>query len=147
VDVTLKPITRDNWLTCIKLHVSADQVNFVAPNALSLAEARFNPECSTLGLFDGEQMVGFAMYGYDGKEDAYWIIRLMVAQDLQGKGYGKAAMLRLIAMLRATGVKRLRISYSPLNEVARRLYTGVGFRITGEIIDDEEVAEFDLSAA
>lgn len=141
MSITLEPITRDNYRACVQLRVAPDQEHFVASNAFSLVQAAYEPECVPLAIYDGETMVGFAMYALDPDEGSYWIYRLMIDVGHQGKGYGRAAMMALIERMRQLpDCDQLAISYEPHNDVARRLYAGLGFVETGEIIDGETVA-------
>jgi diamine N-acetyltransferase len=148
MDIRFRPITRDNWAECGGLRVHPEQEGFVASNLFSLAEVHFYPQLIPQAIYDGDQMVGFLLYGYDEKEDSYWVVRLMIDQKYQGKGYGRAAMQHLLALLRAIpGCKRIRISYEPHNAGARQLYLSLGFVETGEVLEDETVAEIKIEAA
>ena len=60
--VTLQPITRDNWLQCVRLNVAPEQKHFVASNAVSLA------------AYDGDTMVGFAMYAWNTNDNSIGFI-------------------------------------------------------------------------
>jgi diamine N-acetyltransferase len=140
--VTLRDITADNWRTCAKLKVADSQQRFVASNAYSLAQSKYEPECVPLGVYDGDMMVGFVMY----REEDYvlsklWFIdRLMVGHQYQGKGYGRAAMQTLIQRLKTIpGYTAILISFVPDNDAARRLYMSLGFEDTGEIEEGELV--------
>ena len=139
--VTLCDLTSKNWYECVKLSVREDQKGFVATNAFSIAEAHFSPELVTQAIYAGESMVGFTMYGRDPDSGKVWIIRLMVDQRYQGKGYGRAAMVQVIDRLRQLPeCGQIFISYEPENEVAERLYNSLGFNATGEFIEGEKVS-------
>lgn len=137
----LKPITRDNFRECIKLNVAPEQAHFVASNVYSLAQAKVEPECVPLAIYDGATMVGFLMYALDPNENNYWIYRLMIDARYQGRGYGRAAMQAAIDVIRRQpACDQIAISYEPQNEAARSLYKSLGFNETGEVIDGETVA-------
>ncbi|MFT9598873.1 MAG: GNAT family N-acetyltransferase, partial [Mesobacillus sp.] len=70
--LTLKPITKHNWEEAIQLKVKEDQKHFMASNLYSIAEVQFLDQFKTSGIFEGEQMVGFAMYGIDPDDNNYW---------------------------------------------------------------------------
>jgi diamine N-acetyltransferase len=74
-------------------------------------------------------MVGFLLVTTNEDDaDSFWVWRLMIGSEHQGKGYGKAAMNKLIADTKSEGnYKFLRLSYNPKNEVAQKLYASVGF--------------------
>jgi len=147
--VEICPVTTDNWRRLVKLKVRDDQQNFVASNLFSIAEAQFGFEdegewkLSPFGLYFNHEPVGFLMYGlnYGHSRFQAFIIRLMIDEQFQGQGYGKAAMKLLLDTFRADEkLKAVGISYEPHNEVARRLYAALGFVETGEMLDEETLA-------
>lgn len=146
--VTLREITRDNWEKCARLKVAPSQTHLVASNAYSLAQAHYEQECVPLAVYDDEQMVGFIMYRSEdyGLAKVWFIDRLMIAEGHQGKGYGRAAMTALLQHLRSqTGYTAILISFVPGNEVAKKLYSALGFKDTGEIEAGELVYRLGLT--
>lgn len=138
MSVTLREINKNNWSECIKLKVDEKQINFVASNVYSLAESKFEASFFPLAIYDRETMVGFLMYGKD--DGNWWICRLMVDKNHQKKGYGKAAMLKAIEILRnKPECDRIFTSYEPENLVAQKLYLSLGFEKTGKIEEGEIV--------
>ena len=143
--ITLREITPDNFDAVIDLKVRDDQKHFVASNLYSLAEARVFPERYPLAVYANETPIGFVMYCFLAERQEYWIFRVMIAEDQQGKGYGRAAMYQVTDRMRKiNGCRQIFISYEPENDMARKLYTSMGFIITGEIFEEEEVARLDL---
>jgi diamine N-acetyltransferase len=141
VSVTLRDITRQNWRECVNLKVRPDQQHFVATNAGSMAQARYEPEWIPLAVYDGATMVGFVMYGIALDDRQHWILRVMVDTAHQGKGYGRAAMRALLTRMRADPTcDEIFISYEPDNAVAEALYLSLGFEKTGAIVEGEVVA-------
>lgn len=140
VDVTLRPITEENWAACVELVVAPEQTEFVASNAMSLAQAAYQrrPSLIPLGVYHRETMVGFVMYVHPeaaaDDQGRHWIYRVMVGQQYQGKGYGRAAMETLLARMRATipADRPIALDYHERNAVAARLYQQLGFVPTGE---------------
>ncbi len=155
--IELRKITDDNFNECIKLEPKEGQKNYVASNICSLAEAYValtNNECLPLpyAIYNNDIMVGFIMLSYnkadneDG-ENKYWVWRLMIDKQYQGKGYGKEAMtnaLELIRTFQYGKASAVYISYEPENIVAKTLYASFGFVETGEIEDGELVAKLVL---
>ena len=92
----LETITKDNWLKAISLRVREDQVIFVASNAVSLAQLNFLENFHAKGIYLGDEMIGFALYGIDEDDSEYWIYRMMIDQKHQGNGYGKEAIQLVI---------------------------------------------------
>ncbi len=138
--VTLEPVNRANFKACIDLKVTADQEGFVASNLYSIAQAKVEPTFVPLAIAAGETVVGFAMYGHEVDTGRWWIIRLMIGVNHQGKGYGHASMDALIArMTDLHGVNEIRLGCVLGNDRAKRLYERHGFRDTGEVEDDEAI--------
>jgi diamine N-acetyltransferase len=132
VSVVLRPLTSRNWEDAAQLTVRDDQKRFVAANVWSIAESKFHSALEPMAIYDGGTMVGFLMYGLDPQDKQHWLYRLMIDQRYQGKGYGRAALERLIAIMRrVTGCTGLNVGYEPDNVAAERLYFSLGFQPTG----------------
>jgi diamine N-acetyltransferase len=145
----IRPVTKDNWKELIRLKVREGQTHFVASNLYSIAEAQFGDDDEghwdfyPFGIYDGNTPVGFLMYGYNfehTKQQAF-IIRLMVDEKHQGKGYGRFGMEKMLETFRAEDrIQVAGISSEPENEAARKLYASLGFVETGEMLGDEVLA-------
>jgi len=144
-EITLRQLTPENWKQCVKLSVRDDQKNFVATNVFSIAQARIFPECVPLAIYAGETMVGFIMHALSREDGRFWLVRYMIDQNFQGKGYGRAALKVIIEeMRRLPGCEKIYLSYEPENSVAEQLYESLGFRATGEFLEGEKVSCLDL---
>ena len=107
----------------IKLGVTDEQKGFVATNLFSIAQAKAFPECICLAIYFDDILVGFTMYCIDIEDDEYWIYRLMIDAKYQSKGYGKAAMEKLIDTIKKDKEHHaIYISFEPLNTRAKQLY-------------------------
>jgi diamine N-acetyltransferase len=151
----IRPVTKENWKELVALKVRDDQKHFVASNLYSIAESQFGEDVPNeghwdmfpYGVYDDDQPVGFLMiaYNFDYARFQSFILRLMVDEKFQGKGYGRFGMNWMLDGLRADQrVKVVAISYEPENETARKLYASYGFAETGEIVDDEALALLNL---
>lgn len=146
-EVQIRELTGDSWLKAGRLKVGEAQANFVAPNRESIAWSRYESDLIPAGIYDGDEVVGFVLYGrWPGEPNRWGIARYMIDVNQQGKGYGKAGMQEVIRMIRekhpeATGLK---LGYLPENDVARKLYSSFGFRETGEMWDDQVIAALDF---
>ncbi len=91
-------------------------------------------------------MVGFTLFGIDEDDHEYWMYRMMIDQQHQGKGFGKQAIQLVIDDIRSMKEERhqtITLSYEPSNEHAKRVYEKMGFQeIDGLIIHGEQVARF-----
>jgi diamine N-acetyltransferase len=153
--IELREITEDNFSECIKLEVHEEQKKFVASNVGSLAEAylalRDGGTPMPYAIYNNDKMVGFVMFIYGAKdeddkddEDAYYIWRFMIDKRYQGKGYGKAAMVKVLDLIKTFPhgkANLISLSYEPENTAAKALYGSLGFKETGEKNDDELVSE------
>jgi len=137
--IALRPITKDNYRDALRLKVKPTQETFVAPNAVSLVQAQYEVEDHGVpyGIYADDKMVGFIMTSEpeDIAEEfpktlAVW--RLMIGADYQGKGYGRAAMEKLIADAKANDrFEQIVLSYVPDNQAAQRFYASLGFEEIG----------------
>lgn len=150
MSLSIRPVTKYNWQELIDLKVREDQQHFVAPNVYSIAEAQFEADDEQghwvsypFGIYDGETPVGFFMYGlnFDLPKMQAYVVRLMVDEKYQGKGYGKFGIEKMIEIFRAEEcVKVAGICYEPDNDVVRKLYAKYGFEETGELLEGEVLA-------
>lgn len=150
-EITLKPITRENWRTCARLQVAECQRNFVAPNAISLLQFLYQDPTDTFapfGIYADEMMVGFIMYGmgeFDGVQ-GWEIWRLMIDQRYQRQGYGRQALQQMIAIMHEKlHPDAIYIMFEVGNDMAQALYTSLSFADTGIIDEGEHVYRLDLS--
>jgi diamine N-acetyltransferase len=137
--VCLRPVTAENEAAVVALRVRSGQERLVAANEQSLADARAVPACKPFAVYAGEVPVGFLMlrHDYPGPRE-YYLLRLMIAAEHQGRGYGTAAIRRLVEHVRALpGATALRTSYDLGEGNAGPFYARLGFVATGETNGDE----------
>ena len=160
--IRLEEINGRNFRDILELRVKEEQRRFVAPNDISLIEAYIciahHGRAFPFGIWDGDTPVGFCMIGFGtdddwqdapaAAKDSYNLWRFMIDGRHQGKGYGRAAMKRILDWIAAEPcgpAKRCWLSYDPDNEAAKALYASFGFRETGEWDGDEKIAVLDLA--
>ena len=142
--VSLRPITSETVRSVCALSVAAGQSQFVAPNAVSLAEALFSPCAWYRAIYFQESAVGFVML-YDQSLGApatpspkAVIWRFMIDAASQGKGIGRAAISLVIEhVLGKRMFSAVSLSYVPAPGNAEHFYRGLGFRPTGKVEDGE----------
>src|SRR5215216_4346028 len=153
MSLEFRPVTEANWQSLIKLKVRDGQQDFVSSNVYSIAESQFgfNEEghwdLFPYGLYLNDEPVGFAMTGLNTNHSRFQglILRLMVDERYQGRGYGRQAMKVMTEMFLANEhVRAVCISYAPENDAARKLYTSFGFVETGEMVESEVMAVLQL---
>lgn len=146
MNVSLREITPENFNECINLKVADDQIKFVASNVYSIAQSKIYPSRLPFAVYDGNQMVGFVMYGHNLDERRFYLGRLMIDEKFQSKGYGKAVTLEVIERFNQNeDCKEIYLCCSPENTKATRLYRNVGFEQTGEISDGEILMRFKIN--
>jgi diamine N-acetyltransferase len=146
--VTLRPITAETVRAVCALSVQPHQAQFVAPNAVSLAQALFEPTAWYRAIYADETLVGFVMVDDDAASQAYSLWRFMVAGEHQGRRFGQRALELVVEYVRTRpGAAEVLTSYVPGTGSPRDFYTKFGFEETGEIDDGEVVMRFPLHAA
>ena len=133
--VHLRDVTIENFHECIDLRVEQGQEELVASNMKSLAEAKVNPNLFPFAIYDAIMigyekpllpMIGFTMYEITA--GVGFIQRLMIDQQYQHQGYGKAAMLEVIRRLKLyPEVQLIATSHRQENTIASQLYRSLGF--------------------
>ncbi|MDW5323675.1 GNAT family N-acetyltransferase [Plantactinospora sp. KLBMP9567] len=147
----LEKVTPENVVAACRLQIRPDQEGLVAPVAQSLAEAYAQPEVAWPRLvYDGERLVGFVMAFLmvrfdpaDPPRSGLW--RLNIAADEQGRGYGRFAVQAVCDELRQRGQDRVFVTWVPGERGPERFYRRLGFRPTGERIEDQVVGVLDLT--
>ncbi len=145
--VVLREITPESFHECIRLQVADDQVNNVASNVYSLAQAKVNPLLVPLGIYDGsilgreprpdEKMVGFLMFQV--MEGVGFIMRLMIGEEHQQKGYGRTAMVEVIRRLKMMPeIEFIGTSVAKGNDYVEKFYRDLGF-IDADKVDEKEI--------
>ena len=149
--VTLREITADTVRAVTQLAVADDQLGFVAPNAVSLAQALFSDCAWYRAIYSGEELAGFVMIADESlrktppERPEVGIWRLMVDQRFQGRGIGRAAMQQVIEHVRDKGVfEHLDVSYVPGPGCPETFYLGLGFAHTGRQDEGEIVLRLPL---
>jgi diamine N-acetyltransferase len=146
-DLRLVVVDDDNVRAACSLTLKPGQENFVAPVAISLAEAYVNQDVAWPRLvYDRDTLVGFVMAEFDETEDDFWLWRLNIAGDHQGRGYGAFAVREVAREAARRGATRLLTSYVPADDGPAGFYAGLGFVPTGEIDDGEVVVALDLAS-
>ena len=138
----VRPVTADNAEALMKLEVAPGQCQFVAPVVRSLAQAAYEPAGRPLGLYLGDQPVGFLML-YDARMDKdepaeqLYVWRLMVDARHQRLGVGAQAIRWVIDEARRLGLPEVGLSHVMAPGHAGPFYAGHGFAYTGKIDDGE----------
>lgn len=146
--VTLEPIDEGNLTAVFALDVAPSQRGFVARNPWSLAQALVEKDVAwpRAIVADGE-VVGFLMLEIDPDDEdgrCFYLWRLMVGAEQQGRGYGYRAVIAACDEVRARGGAELYTSWVEGEGGPGPFYEKLGFVPTGEIDDGETVGRLIL---
>ncbi|GKV66948.1 MULTISPECIES: GNAT family N-acetyltransferase [unclassified Sporosarcina] len=145
----IREVTAENWEDIAYLSVNDNQKDFIESNSFSLAQSKFEPEWKSVGLYDKEELIGYAMHGRDKTSNNVWLDRFMIDQNYQGKGYASRFLgLLLKEMQQKYSCDIIFLSIYPDNKKAQHLYEKFGFALNGKVDDAGEfpclVMELDL---
>ncbi|MEV6487914.1 GNAT family N-acetyltransferase [Actinoplanes sp. NPDC051633] len=152
--MTLRSITSDNRAAVEDLRVRPGQENFVDGVSPSLAEAAAKPHARPWcrAIYAGDVPVGFVMLadgvppGDDDIPWPYYLWRFLIGARFQGRGYGHAALDRVVSYLRTRpDADVLVTSVVPGDGSPLEFYLRYGFRATGQMFDREQVLELPLT--
>ena len=143
--VHLRMVDRSNVKDVIKLSVSDAQVEFVAPNVHSLAEAYAAERVWVRAICDADTPVGFLMLSDDDSQPRYYLWRFMIDERFQGLGYGAAAMALVHDYVRSRPRgDEILVSYVRAEGGPEAFYKGLGYVDTGTVRHGEHEAVLDL---
>ncbi len=138
--VTLREITRANVNEVMDLAVAPEQDDLVAPNAVSIAQSHYEERSWMRGIYVGDTPVGLVLTIEDPDRPLYYLWRLMIAAEHQGRGHGRAAVDQVIDRIAGIPTAReLTVSVAPDEGNAVGFYERLGFVDTGEVHDGELV--------
>ncbi len=144
--VTLRPITADTARSITSLKTTPEQEQFVAPNAISLAQALFTKEAWYRAIYADETPVGFMMLYDNPAESEYFLWRLLIDQRYQRHGFGRKAIALLIDYVKTRpGATELLVSHGEGEGNPGPFYASLGFEYTGDKIDDELIMRLPLT--
>jgi diamine N-acetyltransferase len=142
--VTLHPVTDDNWRDVAALSVTEAQRQFVAAPTYYLTLCCYGDLWRPLAVYLENEVIGFMMWAEDPSDGSCWLGGIIIDQHHQRRGYGRQAVEAAIALLGDEhGYEDFALSYAPDNG-AKHLYRRLGFRETGEWEDEEMVARLSL---
>jgi diamine N-acetyltransferase len=137
--VRLEPVTTVNVLAVCDLRVAPEQESFVAPNAVSLAEASVHDSAWCRAVYAGDDLVGFVMLHDAPTGPGYMLWRLMIDARFQGKGFGRQVVARVVDHVRTRpGATALSVGAHRGVGGPGPFYESLGFVATGEVIDGDE---------
>lgn len=143
-EVELREITFETVRSIVDLDVDEAQTDYVASNAVSLAEAQFNPGSWFRAIYSDGLPVGFVMLfdpsvpgaisrgAISSNEIGLW--RLMIDRRYQRRGLGRMTVDLVCDYARhSTRATTLLSSYIPGANGPEAFYLAYGFRKTGRL--------------
>lgn len=155
--ISLREVTVDTVREICRLKPTPFQERFVAPNALSIAQAYFQKEAWFRAIAADDTLVGFVMLEdwtrfpderaahlyRDEQYVALW--RFLIDGRWQGLGYGRQALQLVIDHVRThCKVPQMLLSYVPGEGSPEPLYRSFGFEPTGDMDGDEIIMRLPL---
>ena len=139
MDISLRPVTKENYEQVCGLDVAPDQEKYVACNMWSLVESMFNQGYETRAIYYEEKVVGFLMWVLETTEKTS-IWRFMVDHKFQQQGIGRKALeLALDEIKSIRELKEIEICYNPQNPIAKDFYSSFGFHEVGMDSDGDDM--------
>jgi diamine N-acetyltransferase len=144
--VSLREVTAETVRAICRLEVTEEQKHFVAPNAVSIAQAYFEPKAWFRAIYADDTPVGFMMIYDDPDETEYFLWRFMIDEHYQKMGFGKRSLDLLIEYVRSRpGACELRVSCHPGEDGPEPFYRKYGFALTGRMLGNEAEMRIELS--
>ena len=147
VEVILRELTPDNRQAVLALRTTPAQERFVSTVADSLREAERHPDEHPWlrAVCAGGQPVGFVMVAWDfvpeppHADGPYFLWKLLIDREHQGKGYGTQAVEQVVDLVRADGGTELLTSYVPGEGNPFPFYAKLGFVPRGDLDPEGEI--------
>jgi diamine N-acetyltransferase len=147
-EISLREVDVDTVGAVCDLSVHADQAKFVAPNAVSIAQAHFSPHAWFRAVYADAIPVGFVMLEDRPEKPEYFLWRFMIDARYQGMGFGRRAMAVLIDHVRSRpNATEILTSVVQAEGGPQEFYEKLGFRPTGAYEDGEALLLLRLDVA
>lgn len=126
--IQFRKVDKSNYMDCLCLKVKESQKGFVADNAQSLVEARFEEGLFTRAIYAEDTLVGFLLFDYDCTIPGWSLSRFTIGQQYQGQGFGKEAVKAFLRYMKEEmQVAEIYISVEIENIPAAEMYKKIGF--------------------
>jgi diamine N-acetyltransferase len=137
-EITLREVDADTVRAICNLAVEPEQLKFVAPNAVSIAQAYFCKEAWFRAVYADETPVGFVMLEDAPAKPEYYLWRFMIDARYQRMGFGRQAIALLVEYVKTRPrATELLTSVVQAEGGPQPFYEGLGFVATGEYEEGE----------
>ena len=140
MSLELREVDKENLRAVLRLKIAPEQEQFVASNAVSIAQAYFDRETAWFrAICDDDTPVGFVMVDIQpGKPPYLW--RFMIDARYQRRGLGTRALELVFAHVRSLpGAAAIFCSCVDAPGGPGPFYERLGFAYTGEVDEGERV--------
>lgn len=143
--VALKKITKDTVRTICELSVTENQKKFVAPNAISIAQAYFHDFAWFRAIYVDEDPIGFVMLSDIPELPEYYLWRFMIDAKYQRLGYGQQAIKLVIDYVKSRPKSDVLITSTVQAKGGpQKFYEKQGFKLTGDYEGGEAIMKLIL---
>ncbi len=110
--------------------VEIEKISFTTPwSETSFHNEIYNPRSTARCAIMGQRLAGFVCASQVADEGH--ILDLAVHPDFRRKGIAKALVQNIIEELRENACRFLYLEVRASNDIARKFYEGIGFRVVG----------------
>jgi len=143
--VSLCEVDAGNVGVVCDLKVAPGQEAYIAPSAVTLAQAQFYPNAWVRAIYADDEPVGLLALLVDTDTPRYFLVRLMIGAQYQARGFGRAALELLVEHVRTLpGASELETSCVPGPGSPIGFYRALGFEETGRVEEGETVLRLPL---
>ena len=147
--LVIKEINDKNYNEALRLKVKKGQEDFIETVEECLNEAKQISLWRPVGIYNYNQIIGFAMYGLWENEWAYGRVlldRFMIENEFKGRGYGSESLkLILNRIYNEYNRNEIYLSIYETNDLAIKMYEKIGFQFNGELdINGEKIMKLEV---
>jgi SAM-dependent methyltransferase/RimJ/RimL family protein N-acetyltransferase len=143
--LSLREVDATNVRAVCDLKLAPGQRTYVAPSAYTIAESQFYPDAWVRAIYAGDEPVGVLAMDADTRTPRYMLVRLMIAAQHQDRGFGRAALERVVEHVRTLPeASELETSCVPGPAGPIGFYRAFGFEETGRVEHGETLLRLEL---
>ena len=147
--LVIKEINDKNYNEALRLKVKKGQEDFIETVEECLNEAKQISLWRPVGIYNYNQIIGFAMYGLwenEGADGRVWLDRFMIENEFQGRGYGSESLkLILNRIYNEYNRNEIYLSIYENNDLAIKMHEKIGFQFNGELdINGEKIMKLEV---
>ena len=131
MSLELREVTKETVRMVCALEVHEEQSSYVASNALSIAQAHFEPSAVFRAIYLKGQAIGFVQWRNAETPGTVILWRFMIDRKHQAGGYGRGALALAFTQMKSSGFVKVETSVvlgpaTPLTFYLRQGFEEVG---------------------